>query len=165
MVDPVKIAALGTFISAATLILNLYFRRRDGQSHLKIDYRVGNDDVPRAWWGLSRTSRGSNQEPLLWFSVENVGARTEFFSEAYISVPGGGDVRVFSGGNPSTRSALQPRFPIVFNQSLQGVSHALVNEGCKGTAKVDLVVELGGGNRRNKRFEIPDVEGKAYARP
>jgi hypothetical protein len=52
----------------------------------------------------------------------------------------------------------------VFNQSLQGVSHALVNEGCKGTARVDLVVELGRGKRRKKRFEIPDVEGKANRR-
>jgi hypothetical protein len=163
VVDPVKIAALGTFISAATLILNLYFRRRDSRSRLNIDYRVGND-VPHAWWTLSRTTRTSEQEQLLWFSVENVGARTEFFSDVYIAVPGGGDVRPFSGGNPSAQSALQPRFPIVFNQSLQGVSHALVNEGCKGTAKVELVVELGRGKRHKKRIEIPDVEGKASKR-
>ena len=41
MVDPVWIAAFGTLISAVTLSLAIYFRWRDSQSRMEIDYYVG----------------------------------------------------------------------------------------------------------------------------
>ena len=95
------------------------------------------------------------------FKVENMGAREEALSGAHIAVPGGRDVHPFSGGNPPMPSPLKPGFPRYFSQSLQGVSRALVNEGCTGTARVDLVIRPGTGKVHTKRIEIPEVEVRA----
>jgi hypothetical protein len=163
VVDPVWIAAFGTLISAVTLSLAIYFRWRDAQSRLKIDYYVG-DNPPRDWMDAARIPRKTPADPLVVFWVLNVGARDESLHDAYIAVPGRRDLRVFSGGNPTMPSPPQPGFPRVFGQSLQGVAHALVNEGCTGTARVDLVIRLGRGKLHKKRIEIPGVEARAEGR-
>jgi hypothetical protein len=163
VVDPVRIAAFGTFISATTLILTLGLRWWDSRSRIKIECRLGND-VPRVWWQVSGTVGGSDHETLLWVWVENRGTRTESLSDAYLAVPGAEDLRPFSGGQPTMPSSLEPGFPRVFNQTLQGVSRELVNRGCTGTARVELVIQLGRGKLHKKRIEIPDVEARAQGR-
>lgn len=150
-------------ISATTLILTLVLRWRDGRSRVKIEYHLGND-VPRVWWQVSGTARRSDHETLLWFWVENRGTRAESLSDAYIAVPGAEDLRPFSGGQPAMPSSLEPGFPRVFNQSLQGVSRELINRGCTGTARVKLVIQLGRGKLHKKRIKIPDVEAMAEGR-
>ena len=160
VIDPVWIAAFGTLVSVVTLALNLYFRRRDNQSRLKIEYYLG-DEPPREWMEEAGRPITSSQQPVVMFRVENVGFRDESLSGAHLAVPGGGVVRPFSGGNPPMPSPLRPGFPRYFDQSLQGVSHALVNAGCTGTARVHLVVRLGRGKPHKKRIEIPEVEAKA----
>ncbi len=160
MVDPAWIAAFGTLISLLTLILNLYFRRRDTQSRIRISYQLG-DNMPREWMEEAGIARTSPAVPVVMFKVENMGAREESFSGAHIAVPGGRNVHPFSGGNPPMPSSLKPGFPRYFSQSLQGVSHALVNEGYTGTARVELVIRLGTGKVHTKRIEIPEVEDKA----
>jgi len=105
--------------------------------------------------------RKTPPDRVVVFRVANIGAREESLSNAYISVPGGGEVRPFSAGMPAIPSQLKPGVPIVFGQTLQGVAQALVNEGCTGTARVKFVARLGRGKTHRKRVEIPDVESEA----
>ena len=163
MVDPVWIAAFGTLISATTLFLTLYFRRRDRQSRIKIDYYLG-DAPPRDWMAAANIARKTPPDTLVMFSVLNVGTRTESLHAAYIAVPGADDLHPFSAGNPPRPSPLEPGFPCMFGQTLEGVSRQLVNRGCTGTARVDLVIQLGRGDLHKKRIEIPDVEARAEGR-
>lgn len=161
MVDPVQIAAFGTLISLATLALTLYFRWRDSQSRMKIECRLG---IPPRAWLIEGNFSPTPQEPVAAFRVENVGRRTVSLSDAYISLANGGEMHPFSGGNPPMPSQLQPGFPRVFHQSLQGISRELVNRGCTGTAYVELVVRDGTGKLHRHAFEIPDVEARAEGR-
>jgi hypothetical protein len=163
VVNPVWIAAFGTLISATTLVLTLYFRRRDSQSHVKIDYYVGNDP-PHDWRTAANMPRMTPAYPVAMFWVLNEGARVESLQAAYIAVPGANDLHPFSAGNPPRPSPLQPGFPCVFGQTLEGFSRELVNRGCTGTARVDLVIQLGRGDLHKKRIEIPDVEARAEGR-
>ena len=41
------------------------------------------------------------------------------------------------------------------------VCRALVDRGCTGTVRADIVVQLGRGTLNKKRIEIPDVEARA----
>jgi len=163
VVDPVWIAAFGTLISATTLILTLYFRRRDRQSRMKIEYYLG-DDPPRAWAIEARFARPSPPYPMVMFRVENTGARNESLSEAYITLRDGREIHPFTAGNPPRPTPLQPGFPLVFYVELQGLSRELVNRGCTGTARVDLIIELGNRDLHSRRIEIPDVEARANGR-
>jgi hypothetical protein len=163
VVDPVKIAAFGTLISAVTLFLAIYFRWRDGQSRLKIAFYLG-ADPPRAWANEARLTRTSTPHPVAMFRVENVGARDEFLSDAYITLRDGREVHPFSAGNPPRPTPLRPGFPLLFYVESQGLSRELVNRGCKGTARVKLVIRLGRGKPHEKRIEIPDVEARAEGR-
>jgi hypothetical protein len=70
-------------------------------------------------------------------------------------------VRPFSASNPSIPNQLPPGFPMVFHVELEGLSRVLVDEGCRGTARVNLVVRDGTGRLHKKRVEIPRVEDMA----
>ena len=145
-------------------IHNAVSRWRDLRSRVNIDYYIG-DDPPRDWRIAARMARKTPPgPPMLMFRVLNEGARVESLQAAYIAVPGADDLHPFSGGNPSMPSPLQPGFPCVFGQSLEGVSRELVNRGCTGTACVDLVIQLGSEDTHEKRIEIPDVEAEATGR-
>jgi hypothetical protein len=71
-IDSVNIAAFGTLISVATLVLTLYFRRRDSQTHMKIDYQVGALD--NAW--LIEAGGVTPEKPVAAFRVQNAGKHT-----------------------------------------------------------------------------------------
>ena len=162
MIDPVWIAAFGTLISATTLILTLYFRRRDRQSRTKIDYYLG-EEPPRAWT-IRAGLRLPSPHPVAMFRVENTGAREEYMLDAYITLRDGREVHPFTAGNPPRPTFLQPGVPLVFYVEMQGLSRELVNQGCTGTARFDLVIELGNGDLHTERIEIPDVEARAEGR-
>ena len=108
MVDPVKIVPFGTLISAVTLILTLYFRWRDRQSCMKIDYSLG-DTPPRAWVRRAGLARTSTPHPVAMFRVENIGAREESLLDAYITLRDGREVHPFPAGNLPTSRAPAPQ--------------------------------------------------------
>jgi hypothetical protein len=81
-------------------------------------------------------------------------------SDAYIALPGGRKLHPFSGGNLPMPSPLQLRVPRVFNQNSQEVSRFLVNKGCSGTARFDLIIRLGREELHTKRIEIPDGDAR-----
>jgi hypothetical protein len=141
------------------VVVQLLLRWWDRRSHIDIDYRMGvGAELPYEWlveWGGTTPT-----DPVVMFRVENVGMRNESLSDVYVSVPGGRDVRHIFRGNPPKPSQLQPGFPCVFQLGLQGFARILVNEGCTGTARVELVIRLGRGSVHTKRIEIPDVEDK-----
>jgi hypothetical protein len=71
-IDSVNIAAFGTLISVATLVLTLYFRRRDSQTHMKIDYQVGTlDDA-----GFIEAGGVTPEKPVAAFRLQNAGKHT-----------------------------------------------------------------------------------------
>ncbi len=99
-----NIAAIVAGIAAgATLVLVVLDRR----PRIKIDYYVG-DDPPSDWMAAARIPRKTPADPLVVFWVRNVGATEESLYDAYIDVPGGRNLHVFSGGNPTMPSPLQP---------------------------------------------------------
>ena len=163
MVNPVWIAAFGTLISATTLILTLYFRWRDRQSRMKIDYYLG-EDPPRAWAIRAGIVRTSTPHPVAMFRVDNTGAREESLLDANITLRDGREVHPFTAGNPPRPTFLHPGYPLVFYVELRGLSRELVNRGCTGTALFDLVLELGNGDLHLECIEIPDVEARAERR-
>ena len=162
-IAPVWIAAFGTLISATTLILTLYFRRRDSQSRMKIDYYLG-DDPPRAWRLESELDPDILiPHEVLMVRVENVGRRNESLSDAYIDVSDGGVVHAFREwfGSSPKRESLQPGSPLMMHAVLMEVCSDLVEEGRTGTARGYIVVRLGRGDLHKKRIEISDVEVRA----
>jgi hypothetical protein len=160
----IVVAVVTGTVGAFLGVLNLIWRRRDRQSHMKIEYYLG-DDPPREWRvdaGIRSTK--SLSEPTLWFRLENVGEREEFLSDAYIDVPDGGVVHPFPRQGFPLPRPLNPHFPVVFGERLRVVSRALIKEGCTGTVRLDFVIRLGRGKLHKKTIEIPDVEAKAESR-
>jgi hypothetical protein len=76
----------------------------------------------------------------------------------YVALDDGRVVRPFSARIRTIPVQLPPGFPILFHVDLEGLSRVLVNEGCRGTARVDLIVRDGTGKLHKKSVEIPLVE-------
>ena len=133
---------LGTVLG----ILNVIWRRRDIQSRMNIDYYLG-EDPPCEWGREVGSTRESWPRETLLIRVENTGGRNEYVADAYIDVPGVGVVQLFEGPNPAGRSpskrVSQPGFPLLIVEDLRRVCSGLLEMGCTGTARGELVIRLG----------------------
>lgn len=151
------VAGVGVVIGGITLGVILY----DRSPRLKIDHHLGTP--PREWLLEGGFSPTPPQQPQATFRVVNTGKRTTL-AGAYLALEDGRKIEPFSGGNPPMPSPLEPGSPRIFHQSLLGIAQALVNEGCKGTARVELIIRDGTGKLHREPFEISEVEVKAEGR-
>ena len=150
------VAAFGAVVSLATLGLMMYYRKRDNETRLKINYQLGHvDDAFRSVGGFGDLG------PVAAFRLQNAGRQTVMIVDIHLALEDGTVVRPFSPGNPPVPSQLPAKFPTVFYVGMLRLAHKLIAFGCKDAACFQLVVRAGDDTLHRKPVEIAHL--KAWA--
>ena len=152
------VSLVGVAISGFILYLVLY----DRSPRIKIEHHRGRP--PERW--LNEARHATPTEPVMAFRVKNTG-KPATITDIFVALANGAEDRSFTADFPPIPILLQSGIALVFWVDLRELSRNLVNKGCSGTCRAELVFLTGSYDDSFKAsFEIPDVEAKAgFPRP
>jgi hypothetical protein len=167
------IAAGGSLVSVTTLLLTLYFRRRDRRTHLNIKHDIVRDHVSERYLTYVRDMPDVQRpnhpalpfnHPAIFFRLTNTGSIPITVTDIRLRLPDGQMINLPDPYNLRFPTYLEPWRTTVFAHSMKTLAEVLLEMGYKGKSTLTLVVRDDTGKRRKRKFTIPDLQAWAKVR-